>query len=285
MRKRKIILFIFILLISFSPVKFLCGIAKAQSSPNVGFASANIRYSKDPFLDGDKIKIYTLVINPDSKEISGTVIFFDKTTFLGTKNFIVPANGVKDIFIDWTVTAGDHLIYGKIENAKFLISKGKYEDILLTENETEKSERTVEKIIKIVITPDSNTNDTVDNSSIGAIQNIQKIIAEKTPDFIAKPISMTASAIDGFREYMGTNSANKKETTKTEIKTLDNNSTSAENSTTSNLNKSKFLKPFKYVELFFLTLSSAIFNNKLIFYSLLGAIVFFLVRFIWHKIF
>lgn len=279
MRKGKIFIFIFILLSSFFPAKFSYKIADAQSSPNVGFISVNIRYSKDPFLDGDKIKIYSLVINPDKREISGTVVFFDQTTLLGTKNFIVPANGVRDIFIDWTVTAGKHSIFAKIEDAKFLISKGNYEPVFLTNNETAKSERTVEKIIIPDPVSVSDQNNTGDSSDTGSIQNIKNLIADKTPDFIAKPISMTASAIDGFRETMGTNSENKKQETKIEITALDKNKTAPD------LNQNKLLKPFKYVELFFLSLASAIFNNKFIFYGLLTVIVSLLIRFIWHKIF
>ena len=56
----------------------------AQSS-NTGFVPGNIWYSKDPFEEGDKVKIYTFIFNPDSRELSGTVIFFDKTVLLGKK--------------------------------------------------------------------------------------------------------------------------------------------------------------------------------------------------------
>lgn len=294
MRKEKIILFLFILLTFFSPARLFYKVANAASD-NVGFSSTNIRYSKDPFMEGDQIKIYTLVINPDSREFSGTVIFFDKTILLGTKNFTVPANGVKDISIDWTATVNDHSIFGKIENAKFLISKGNYENVYLTDSETERSIRTVKK----TIVQTSNT-DSIPNNSLGAVQNIQKLIAEKTPDFIAKPIEITASAIDGFRESIGVASDKKKEETKTEINNLDTTKTTSDFKTSKNVknittnttnttdntnNKNKLLKPFKYVELFFLTLSSAIFNNKLIFYGLLVTILALLARFAWHRIF
>ncbi len=68
------------------------------------------------------------------------------------------------------------------------------------------------------------------SSSLDSIQNIQNIVTRNTPDFIAKPITMTANVIDGFRKQIG-------------------------------------------------------FNNKLVFYGLLAVIIFFLVRFIWRRIF
>ena len=82
--------------------------------PNVGFIPSNIWYSKDPFEEGDKIKIYTLLYNPDSRELSGNVIFFDNTTLLGQKSFKIASKAVKDLSIDWTVEAGNHTIFAKI---------------------------------------------------------------------------------------------------------------------------------------------------------------------------
>ena len=244
-------------------------------TPNTGFVSGNIWYSKDPFEEGDKIKIYTFVFNPDAKTLSGTVIFFDKTVLLGKKDFTIPAKGADDIFIDWTATAGDHMIFGKIENAKFLISKGKYEEVYLTENETEKSSRTVSKKI-ISKQPDINTE-----TAGTSISTIKKIIEEKTPDFITKPIVATANKLEDFRINANITGENKKEEIKNEIKALE----TAKTTPKENAKTSPLLKPFKYVELFALSIFAFIFNNKIIFYGLLAIIVFFILRFIWKKIF
>src|ERR1035437_1568488 len=174
MKKVAIVLF---LILSIFPIYKI----HAQTS-NAGFVPSNIWYSKDPFEEGDKIKIYTLVFNPDSRELSGTVTFFDVNVFLGKQDFVVPAKGVKTISIDWTVIAGDHTIFGKIENAKFLVSKGKYEEIYLSENETEKSSRSVAKKI-IIKAPDPIKNASENGqTSPGTVQNIEALIKEKTPD-------------------------------------------------------------------------------------------------------
>src|SRR3989338_6753006 len=161
----------------------------AQDS-NTGFVSGNIWYSQDPFEEGDKIKIYTFIFNPDNRELFGTVIFFDKTILLGKKDFTIPAKTANDISIDWTVTVGDHTIFAKIENAKFLVSKGKYEEVYLAENETEK----------------------------------------KTPTFITEPIASTVNTLEEFRINTNIASDNKKEEIKNEIKILDaKKTTSKEN--------------------------------------------------------
>ena len=266
---------IFFLILSIFPIYKI----HAQSS-NAGFVPANIWYSKDPFEEGDKIKIYTLIFNPDSREFSGTVNFFDQTVFLGKKTFAIPANGVQTIFIDWTATLGNHTIFGKIENAQFLGTNGKYEGVYLSQNETAKSSRTVSvKIIPQNSSTNATSNGTTDNSS-GAIQNIANLIKDKTPDFIATPITVATNAIDGMRQNLGTQSDIKKTQIQTEITALDK-STNTPTKTAANT----FLKPFDYVQLFFYTIAGFLFNNKFAFYGILIVLIFFFFRFLWRLIF
>ncbi len=245
---------------------------------NVGFVPGNIWYSKDPFEEGDKIKIYTFIFNPDVRELSGTVIFFDKTVLLSKKDFIIPAKTANDVSVDWTVTAGDHTIFGKIENSKFLVSKGKYEEVYLAENETEKSSRTVSK--KIIL-KSTDANSKTDNTTFTPISDIKKIIEEKTPNFIIEPIISTTNSLETFRENLNITSENKKEELKKEIEALKDVKITPKEKT----NTSPFLKPFKYVEIFFLTIFSFISNNKILFYGIIIIVLYFLLRFVWKKIF
>jgi len=270
--KKKFYLFLILILCLFPTFKI-----NAQDS-NAGFVPGNIWYSKDPFEEGDKIKIYTVLFNPDSREFSGTVIFFDKTIFLGKKDFTMAARSVKDMSIDWTVNVGDHVIFAKIENAKFLTSGNTYEEVYLFDNQTEESKRTVKKKITPQATSENIVNDLkggILNVSSNSIENISKLVEEKTPSIIAKPITSVVNSIEGLRESVGSLSADNKEIVKKELKNIKEN---AENT-------SKLATPFKYVKLFFLTLVSFIFNQKIIFYILSLIIVFFLLRYVWRLIF
>lgn len=245
---------------------------KAQTS-NVGFVPSNIWYSKDPFEEGDKIKIYTLVFNPDTRELSGTVIFFDGKVLLGTKKFTTPAKSAEDISIDWTVTAGSHDIFAKMENAKFLISKGNYEEIYVAENQTEQSKRNVVK--KITTKEVEQTTDLSKNTD--PLTQIDNFINEKTPPAVGKTIDTTANFLEKTRTNVKENVVNKENETKEEIKTLNENKQPE--------TSSKVIKPLKYVKLFLLTLASFIFSNKIVFYGLLLLILFFILRFLWRLIF
>ncbi len=203
----KILLF---LLYAFVFLLFLFPAFKTLNAGNTGFMPESIWYSKDPFSEGDKIKIYTLIWNGDQRELSGTVSFFDKDILLGKKSFIVAGADTQEVSIDWTATAGAHRIYGKIENAVYLVSPGQYEDAYLDKTETPESKRTVSKKI-IEGEGTASTSEEEEKHSLGyeQIKNIQRVIGEKTPSFIAKPIIAAVEAVETFRTNMADKIDNK----------------------------------------------------------------------------
>lgn len=258
----------------------------AQNPSTTGFIPSNIWYSKDPFEEGDKIKIYTLVFNSDKRELSGSVLFFDNNVLLGKKNFVASPSSVAQVSINWNVNAGDHDIFAKIENSKFTISAGKYEDVYLNENESEHSKSTVNK--KIVL--DSTNKSIVDNSNNqnvtntgDQISNITNTIKENTPDVIAKPLIATANVTEGFRNGVENNLSKKETEINKDIKNLSN--VSNKKTDTSFFKKPNIQKPFKYVELFFVKLFGFIFKYKIVFYIVSFFLILFLLRFIWQKFF
>jgi hypothetical protein len=267
---RKKILWIVILALCLLPV---FGVQAQDSS--AGFVPGNIWYSPNPFEEGDKIKIYTVLFNPDAREFSGTVIFFDKTTFLGKKDFKVEPRSVQDISIDWTVNIGEHVIFAKIENAKFLLSTGKYEEVYLSGNQTEESIRNIKK--KIVSSSGENIVDNLKaeivNTGSSSIANISKLVKEETPSIIANPIIGVINSLEELRGNIGNSSQDNKDEIRRDLK---------ENTEEK---ESKLATPFKYVKLFFFALVSLIFNQKIIFYLLLGVITFYILRYIWRLVF
>jgi hypothetical protein len=260
-------------------------ILKISAQTNAGFVPANIWYSKDPFEEGDKIQIYTLIFNPDARELSGTVSFFDKSTLLGKKNVTVPPKGVKDISINWTATAGDHTIFAQIENTKFLVSSGKYEEVRLEENKTDESKRSVDK--KIV---EEKKNDTKDGEDAPftekvadkvdqTVSSITDKIAESTPSFISVPLIASANALEKLRTSVGGATEAKKTDIKADIQKLDSVKKSDDGK-----KPSLVLKPWKYVELFFMTIFSFIFNHKFIYYILFFALLMWVLRYIYRLV-
>ena len=273
---KKFSLFLFLILFLFPTGKIL-----AQTT-NAGFVPGNIWYSEDPFSEGDKIKIYTLIFNPDTRKFSGTVDFFDNSTLLGTKAFNVGATSTEDIYINWTVTAGSHEIYGEIQNAKFLTANGTYVDANLTQTETSKSSRTVTaKVVTQNITNGINSVNGAFNSSINSIQNIGSTAKNIIPNVITQAFINTTNSIDGFRTNTSVMLQNAQDQTKNNINSLNN----TKDTSTSSINSNDFQKPFEYVALFFLTILSFIFKYKLLFYIVVILLILYVLRYIVGLIF
>ncbi len=292
---KKVGIFLFLI---FSIIPFYSIFAQSQ---NVGIIPANIWYSQDPFQEGDKIKIYTVVYNSDTRKLFGTVIFFDNNVYLGSKDFSVDGKSTTDVWIDWAATSGDHVIYAKIENAKFLISEGKYEETYLAENKTEESKRTVSKKILDEL---PNTIANKISESTTAVSNVGNIIKDNTPVAITNAVNSTTNSLENLRTNISTSLENKQSSIKKEIEALNTNTTNStsaqktikekttdkkqvdtKNTVASTTNNSGVLKPLKYVELFFITIFSFIFKYKIVFYGLLAIILFLIIRYIWRLIF
>ncbi len=288
---KKVSIFLFIIL-SLIPIQNI--FAQTQ---NVGIIPSNIWYSKDPFEEGDNIKIYTVVYNSDSRQLSGSAIFFDNNVLLGKEDFSVAPKSIVDISINWTVTAGDHNIFAKIENAKFLISKGKYEEVYLADNKTEESKKKISK--KIVADIPNSIVDKISESA-GSMPDVGQILKDNTPSVVSKTIDSTIGALETAREAGNNFVTENKNTIQKQIDAMNVTSNSIANTSSKNNAKNadisqgqvksiespnKILKPFKYVELFFLSILTFIFNNKIIFYLLLLALLLFVLRYIWYLIF
>jgi hypothetical protein len=121
-------------------------------------------------------------------------------------------------------------------------------------------------------------SNTKTSGTVSAVENVKNIIANKTPDIIAKPIVVAANTLEVLRANINKQSVLKTEESKKnleDIKKLEK----------TNPNTNKFTKYLKYLEVFFFQIVSFISGNIYAFYIFLLIISYFIVRFIWRKIF
>ncbi len=262
---------------------------------NVGFVETNIWYSKDPFTEGDKIKIYTLVFNPSSNNFKGTVSFFDKTTLLGKKDFAIPALSAEVVSIDWSVSVGGHQIFARIDEPRFEISAGKYEQVSISNTETEKSERTVAKKLPDIKEVKDKINNTLD-SSIKPIEELKDKINESLPPEVSKPVNNAFSYFEETRLSASDAVWEKRTEVKQEIdkiqepdepepkvdqtdKDSKQESSNAETKTEQKINPQT---PLKYVWLFLLTILGYILKYKILFYLVAIILIFLILRLVFR---
>ncbi len=130
-------------------IVFLFGVfvipGHAQTAKRFGFIEGNIWYSKDPFFDGDKIRIYSGVVNSTGQDITGSVEFYDGTTLIGKVDFSAVGNGtLQQVWTDWTATKGTHKITAKIIQANIAKVGGGTEPVTLTSNSSGEDNRFVD---------------------------------------------------------------------------------------------------------------------------------------------
>ncbi|PKL72540.1 hypothetical protein CVV26_00825 [Candidatus Kuenenbacteria bacterium HGW-Kuenenbacteria-1] len=127
MRKK----YFFLILILFFSFCFPLKTEAQEKLKGVGFLTKNIWYSKEPFFDGDTIRIYTIINNNTDEDIIGKILFYNDKKLIGSSNFSAISRGYGIIiWIDWKAINGKHLISAEINEAKIAKKDGTFIDIV-----------------------------------------------------------------------------------------------------------------------------------------------------------
>ncbi len=292
-------------------LSFQYSLAAEETLKNVGFLPSNIWYSKDPFFAGDKIRVYTVIFNGSDSDLEGTVEFYDNSTPIGKSGFSLAGGGrIRDIWIDWTATGGNHTISAKIINPKISAPGEAERSITIANAETGTNERVVDF--------DINKNGVADSKEIvkNAIATGESVILSKIDDAVkkvnevvpVKPVIETVKekveVVDDFRESQERKVSLAVANVKKDLENLKVNESAAKTDSETpkisteqsikdknekdgsvKLDKTIAEKPFKYVYLFFLSILEYILKIKIIFYGVMLAMVFFFGRLAYRKIF
>ncbi len=273
----------------------------AEVFNTTGFIPGQIWYSKDPLVEGDTVKIFTAIWNNGASPLTVKIEFYDKNVILGTRDVVVPALKLQDVSISWKVTSGDHSISAKIISPSITTS-GKKEAVSLDRNLTIPDRKFVPVLIKTATGTPASSSDIIKSQIDKASTSLDGAI----PNSITEPVSENLGFVDDFRNKTfdkiseAKNEAqNKIETiikneakvaTKNLVTSVVDNKKGIEKATVSNTSTNKVSvfdateKPITYLKLFFLAVLSFIFGSKLIFYSLIVIIMFFVLRSVYFKI-
>lgn len=264
--------------------------ASAGTITATGFIPGQIWYSKDTIIEGDTIKIYTAVWNDASSPLTARVEFYDQNVILGTRDVVVQSLQLKEAYVSWKVTAGDHVISAKIISPSTTVS-GKKETVSVENNSTEASRKFVPVVIKTINGEPATSGDVIQSQLDKATSSIDNIL----PDSVSEPISKNMDAVSKWREDTLAKVLTAKEATEASLKLPSADAKAIkENANKNNTNVSTTnnkapvedatRKPIAYIKLFFLTVLSFLFGSKIVFYSAIVLILFFIGRWIYRKI-
>lgn len=112
---------------------------------NTGFVQSGIWYSKEPFFEGDKIRIYSILFNGSDSDILGQIVFEDNGKAICKGDFVSVRGRTQELWCDWTATKGEHKIVAKIIDPQVSPIGGKPYPIILKNNISGVSEVFVDK--------------------------------------------------------------------------------------------------------------------------------------------
>lgn len=269
--------FIFLLIILST---FLALPVYALTPVNSGFIPGQIWYSKETLTEGDTVNIHTAVWNGESQSLAVNVEFYDKNVVLGSRDVVLAPLLLKDVYIPWKVTSGDHTISAKIISSTATIS-GKKEKVVLPRIVTANDKQFVSVVIKNNVGENVSETDIIKNKIGETTSGIANIV----PDNVSTSLSDSFAVLDNFRnKTLAQVDTSKKETQKEIGKVLGASTTTKENPTKINNIQDATEKPIAYIKLFFLSILSFIFGSSFVFYALIVLILFFVVRWIYRKI-
>lgn len=239
------------------------------------FILDQIWYSNNEITEGDTVNIYTAIWNGNDNSLSAKVEFYDKNVILGTRDVIVGPQQLKELFVSWKVTSGDHTISAKVLSSNISVN-GKKENIILNSTTTS----TDRLFVPVVIKKDSGesipSNEIVKNEINKVGDKVNGIV----PESISIPIRKTVDSFDNFRQQTLTTILDKKEKTE---ETISKYKDFADGTKDENL-ESATERPIAQVKLFFLKILEFIFSQKVIFYGLIIFIAYYILRVIYRKI-
>lgn len=82
-----------------------------------GFADGSVWISKTPIVEGEVVQIHAALTNGSDKKLTGSVVFKDAGTTLGTVPFSLEAGDARIVTFSWKATPGAHAINASISNA------------------------------------------------------------------------------------------------------------------------------------------------------------------------
>ena len=252
----------------------------AEISNNSGFIPGQIWYSNDDLVEGETVDIHTAVWNGQKEPLSVKVEFYDKNVILGSRDVVLSALELKDVYVPWKITSGDHIISAKIISSFATIS-GKKEKITLSSITTENDK----KFISAVVKDDEGVAVSSTEVFETQIDNVGSKINDMLPEKISTPISNGFEVVDDFRNEKFIQVSEIKNKTQNDLD-LVKESKEIIAKTLINEEDKEDLKtdPIKYIKLFLFTILTFILGNKIVFYGLLFLIVFLILRAIYFKI-
>lgn len=265
--------YFFALLLIFS---FALPVTLFAATVSAGIPTELIWFSKDPFVEGDQITIFTPLYNRSTYRFQGSLTLRDGNVTLGVKQFALALGGTSEIFtFPWVVTRGEHTFSVLISGGEFVSSGKNTLDLPIAETTAQAVKRFVEPK-PVVPAPGAAASNT---PSEGA--HITDYLSAKVPASLRRDALPVVGHIEDFR--LGQAAHADTLVTKT-LTALPMSDTTPVNSSAWGVFREGVLKgdiihtPWGYVKLFFVLCYQFLTANIYAFYIFCSYVIYRLVR-------
>jgi hypothetical protein len=183
----------FILLFLFS---FIVPATLFAATISAGIPTELIWFSKDPFVEGDQITIFTPLYNRSTYRFQGMLTLRDGNVTLGVKQFALGPGGTSEIFaFPWVVTRGEHSFSVLISGGEFVSSGKNAVDLPISEVTAQAVKRFVEPKLAVVVPASSSTTD----KTVSEETPITDYLSSKVPASLERDALPVVGRIENFR--------------------------------------------------------------------------------------
>lgn len=254
-------------------ILLMSGVASAETSNS--FILDQVWYSNNLPKEGETIKIYAAIWNGNNDSLSVKVEFYDKNVILGTRDIVVAPQKIQDVSVSWKVTKGDHSISAKVLSATLSTKDGK-KALNLDPKET----KTDRKFISVVVDKDNGESVSGNEVVKGELNKFGEKIEGMVPESVNETVKESIDYFDVFRVQTLSKILDSKEKTELKISEYEEESSGLKPQTLESATE----RPIAQVKLFFLKVLIFIFENKLVFYTLIIIALFYVLRSLYRKI-
>ena len=96
-----------------------------------GFAEQSIFLSRSPVVEGDTVRIYSIVTNTTGTTFSGRVVIQEGTQTIGTVPVSLAAGATETASVSWAPTAGSHTVVAELQTSTGSVAEERSETFVI----------------------------------------------------------------------------------------------------------------------------------------------------------
>jgi len=245
-----------------------------------GFIEKPLWLTPESPKEGEMATLAVVFGNAEASTISGLVVFYDGDTILGRKPITVSSGSVGTASVAFRVGAGDHKFSASMQSLERVTKNGTKEPYALPVESTSLPKQFVGKAS--VLSAQA-VNVDLKTKSTSSVDLANESVLSHIPDSLELKITTTSETVEGWRDEQATKYEERRDELKSSIEPKEKDQATVVKGTSEEESAEK-LGPLGYVKYGLFTLFAFILGSRVIFYLICILVAFYILRFIWRKI-